>query len=148
MIFLFGFAASRVTYEIQAFMKEKELDPFKNLKVSLIHVSFSHGNFDFFLIDTFFHSGASVYEFFLCLKRYGQFSGREYAIRRIVLILRSYTICDPYYILPLLTSVTVWATMEVYYYCHFFFIRRISLTTLVYSWERILPNSRLKAFPC
>jgi YidC/Oxa1 family membrane protein insertase len=23
------------------------------------------------------------------------------------------TICDPYYILPLLTSVTVWATMEV-----------------------------------
>ena len=26
------------------------------------------------------------------------------------------TVCDPYYLLPLLTSVTVWATMEVYFH--------------------------------
>jgi membrane protein insertase Oxa1/YidC/SpoIIIJ len=40
MIFWFGFAASRMTYEIQAFMKEKELNPLKNLMVPLIQVSF------------------------------------------------------------------------------------------------------------
>ena len=53
MIFWFGFAASRMTYEIQAFMKEKELNPLKNLMVPLIQVSFSHVNCDFLLIDTF-----------------------------------------------------------------------------------------------
>ena len=91
IFFFFGFAASRMTYEIQAFMKEKELNPLKNLMVPLIQVSFQSCKLGFLTNRyVFVHSGASVYEFFLCLERYGQCSGREYAVRRIVLVFRSY----------------------------------------------------------
>ena len=119
MIFLFGFAASRMTYEIQAFMKEKELNPLKNLMVPLIQVSFSHVNLDFLLIDAFLFTQAPVFmSFFFALK--GMANAPVESMQYGGLFWFSdLTICDPYYILPLLTSVTVWATMEVYYYCHF-----------------------------
>ena len=119
MIFWFVFAASRMTYEIQAFMKEKELNPLKNLMVPLIQVSFSHVNLDFLLIDAFLFTQAPVFmSFFFALK--GMANAPVESMQNGGLFWFSdLTICDPYYILPLLTSVTVWATMEVYYYCHF-----------------------------
>ena len=42
------------------------------------------------------------------------------------------TVCDPLYLLPMLTSITVWATIEV---IHSFFILFRSNCDFLISWE-------------
>ncbi|XP_046455547.1 mitochondrial inner membrane protein OXA1L-like [Daphnia pulex] len=85
--------AARMGYEIQSFMKEKGLNPLKNLMVPLIQ--------------------APVFmSFFFALK--GMANAPVESMQYGGLFWFSdLTVCDPYYILPMLTSVTVWATMEL-----------------------------------
>lgn len=85
--------SAQMAYEIQQFMKEKGLNPFKNLMVPLIQ--------------------APVFmSFFFALK--GMANTPVESMKDGGLFwFTDLTICDPYYILPMLTSITVWATIEL-----------------------------------
>lgn len=98
---------------MQMFMKEKGLNPFKNMMVPLIQV------INLFLYYTTYAYSMSIVcqapvfmSFFFALK--GMANAPVESMKMGGLFwFTDLTVGDPFYLLPLLTSVTVWATIEV-----------------------------------
>lgn len=85
--------AAQMAYEMQAFMKEKEINPFKNLMVPLVQAPI--------FMSVFFALKGMANAPVQSMTNGGLFWFTDL------------TMCDPFYLLPVLTSVTLWATIEL-----------------------------------
>jgi YidC/Oxa1 family membrane protein insertase len=94
-----------------SFMKDKDISPFKNLLVPLAQVCvhcviYNRRSYKFFFQMPIFIS------FFVGLRRMANAPVDSFHTGGMMWF-TDLTVCDPYYILPVITSVTLWATVEV-----------------------------------
>ncbi|XP_059480019.1 mitochondrial inner membrane protein OXA1L [Neocloeon triangulifer] len=85
--------AARYGQELMVFMREKQISPFKNMLVPLAQ--------------------APIFiSFFVGLRKMANAPVESFHTGGM-LWFTDLTVCDPYYILPVITSVTLWATIEL-----------------------------------
>ncbi|CAB3370105.1 Hypothetical predicted protein [Cloeon dipterum] len=85
--------AARYAQELMVFMREKDISPFKNMLVPLAQ--------------------APIFiSFFVGLRKMANAPVESFHTGGIFWF-TDLTVCDPYYILPVITSLTLWATIEV-----------------------------------